>query len=914
MFYWNSSARPVRVGFALVWSILAEFTWSVSVLAQNITPPQLDDALRSESRTVKSTVSAPAPSVAYRQFVRQLHTVLPVPKTICYKIERDEFTRILPPDAFLKGRQNPRARLAPTAQFIVTYSGFTPEAQAAFQYAVDIWSNILVSSVPIRIQANWVQQDRGVLGSAGPTTIRVGSDGAQKANGIYAIALAEKIARRQLNNPGDADISADFNKNNNWYYGLDGITPAGQTDLVSVVLHEICHGLGFIGYFGAPENGNIGQYLSNGFPGVYDHFIENGQGQRLVSSTAAFPDNSTALFRQFTGNNLFFNGSILKQKTGQRAKLYAPSTFDRGSSLYHLDENTYVSTPTRKDINSLMTPQLANAEAIHSPGPLVLNMLSDMEWKTTSVLHEPLASSEDVKDLLFSTRVISDTTLTDGSVRLFYRKGVPTATDSTFTTITPARVGTTDEYRYVLPAAQAQGDIWYYFQAQDASGRAFTNPGKLPAGQQSLHRVQVGPDNVPPTVRYSPPKNFIFTTAVADSLPIYVGISDDRPTGIDTAYVEYQVNGQTQPVLPLRYNRGAIGGVQYDSLYINRIRFPANSLKVGDKLTYRIVARDSSRGRNQTINPATGFYELTVVAPQAPRDRYANTFQDATAATDFASYGFSVTTPTSFTNPAVHSGHPYRNGSDYRFQSNYEYVLLAPITLKTNPDSAVMRYDEVVLVEPGDPGSVFGDEGFFDYVIVEGSSNNGQTWRPLLNGYSSSDQPDWLAAYNRSLVPGLPNEQNSATVGTPSLYKRRTVPLLGTGNFRAGQTILIRFRLFADQLAHGWGWAIDNLQIQVPPPPPVLANEPVSAGRFTVYPNPVSTGLIRVEAELAKPVADAGLTITGPTGQALRQSTVRVGGTTFSQQLDLSQLPTGLYFVRLKAGDAVLTQKVIIAR
>lgn len=907
MFYRNLSARfglarCTQARPALVWRIAIGLMLAplVGVRAQELAP--------TGQRMVKSTASASL--AAYAQFVRQLRTDGPGLKTICYKIERDEFTRILPPEAFLKARQNPKARLAPTSQFIVTYSGFTPEAQAAFQYAVDIWSSLLVSSVPIRIQANWVQQDRGVLGSAGPTTIQVGSDGTQKANGIYAIALAEKIARRQLNNPGDADIEADFNKNNNWYYGTDGNPPAGQTDLVSVVLHEICHGLGFIGYFGAPENGNTGQYLSNGFPGVYDHFIENGQGQRLVSSTTAFPDNSTALFRQFTGNNLFFNGPILKQKTGQRAKLYAPSTFDRGSSLYHLDENTY---PARNP-NSLMTPQLANAEAIHAPGPLVLNIMADLEWKTTSVLHEPLASSEDVKDLVFSTRVISDTTLTDGSVRLFYRKGAPTATDSTFTAITPARVGTSDEYRYVLPAAQAQGDIWYYFQAQDASGRTFTNPGKLPAGQQSLHRVQVGPDRVPPTIRYSPPKNFIFTTAVADSLPIYVGISDDRPTGIDTAYVEYLINGQTQPVLPLRYNRGAIGGVQYDSLYVNRINFPANSLKVGDKLVYRIVARDSSRARNQTINPANGFYELTVVAPQAPRDRYANTFQDATAATDFVSYGFSVTTPASFTNPAVHSEHPYRNGSDYQFQSNYEYVLLAPITLKANPDSAVMRYDEVVLVEPGDAGSVFGNEGFFDYVIVEGSSNNGQTWRPLLDGYSSSDQPDWLAAYNQKLVPGLPGEQNSATVGTPSLYKRRTVPLLGTGNFRAGQTILIRFRLFADQLAHGWGWAIDNLQIQVPPPPPVLASEPVPAGRFTVYPNPVSTGLIRVEAELAKPVAEAGLTISGPTGQALRQSAVRVGGTTFSQQLDLSQLPAGLYFVRLKAGDAVLTQKVIIAR
>ena len=34
------------------------------------------------------------------------------------------------------------ARGAACATFIVNYSGFTPEAQAAFQYAVDIWGDV----------------------------------------------------------------------------------------------------------------------------------------------------------------------------------------------------------------------------------------------------------------------------------------------------------------------------------------------------------------------------------------------------------------------------------------------------------------------------------------------------------------------------------------------------------------------------------------------------------------------------------------------------------------------------------------------------------------------------------------------------------------------------------------------------
>jgi len=550
-------------------------------------------------------------AVSYQQFVRQMRTEYPGVRTICYGSDRDVFTKIMAPDAFLKNRSNPNARqAAATSQFIVTYTGFSPQAQAAFQYAVDIWSTLLVSSVPIRINANWTRQANNVLGSAGPTTYRIVVNGAQKARSFYPIALAEKIARTQLNDPAAADISANFNQNYNWYYGTDAKPPAGQADLVSVVLHEIGHGLGVIGGFST--SGSLGQY-SGGAPFIYDNFIETTQGQRLVSST--YPDNSNALYRQLTGGALYLNGPILQRNTGQRARLYAPTTFAGASSVYHLDETTYPAG----NINSLMTPQIDNAEAIHNPGPLILNLFSDMEWKTTSVLHTPLADSEDARDLVFRVQVVSDTVINTNSIRLFYRKGAPTTTDSVYTSVTPIRVGTTNEYTYTLPAATSQGDVRYYFQAQDASGRTYTNPGKSASGSQIHYQVQTGPDNIPPSIRYSPDKNFIFNPAAVDSLPIYARISDNRATGIDTAYVEYRINGAAQASgIPLRFNTATLID-DVDSVYVGRITFPANSLKVGDQVSYRIVARDSSRARNQAVNPATGFYTLSVVGVQTAR-------------------------------------------------------------------------------------------------------------------------------------------------------------------------------------------------------------------------------------------------------------------------------------------------------
>jgi hypothetical protein len=828
------------------------------------------------------------------------------PKVVYYKSEQDVLVRIPPPAAFLNKRDANGRLAAPTAQFIVTYTNFPAPAQQAFQHAVDIWSTLIVSSVPIRIQANWVSMQPNLLGSAGPGAYRYAFDGGQKTYAFYPIALAEKIARRELNSPTEPDIVADFNRNNDWYYGTDGLPPKGQSDLVTVVLHELCHALGFIGFFDVA--GDYGRY-SAGLPSIYDYFIENADGKRLVNSLIEYPNNSAALKSQLAGNNLYLNGPILRQRSAQRIRIQAKYTYDKATSLYHLNDDDY----PLGNLNALMTPQLGRGVAMHSPGPLVMNFFSDLEWKTTSVLHDPLQSSEDVKDLVFSTRVTSDTTLIPGSVQVFYRKSTPTAKDSVFTAVTPNRVGTTDEYRFTLPSAQAQGDVWYYFQAKDASGRTFTNPGKLPTGAQAYYHIIAGPDNTPPTIQYSPGNNYLLTT-VADSLPIFARISDDRPTGISETYIEYQINGTPQPNIPLRYGRLTIGNVTYDSIYVNRLTFPANSLKTGDKIMYRIVARDGSRAKNQTTSPASGFYTLTVIAPLAVRDQYINNFSNATA--DFAGNGFNIATPTNFVDPAIHSDHPYQNGTNFQGQSDYQYILLSPIRVKANPDSAIIRFDEIVLVEPGDPGSQFGDSNFRDYVIVEGSDDNGRTWKPLLDGYNSNAQADWKAAYNRSLVTGSSLiEQNSATLGHPAFYKHREIRLLGQKTlFQPNEEILIRFRLVADVVNHGWGWAIDNLRIQAPPLPLVLGTEPVSVGNFSIYPNPVTNGLVQLNVELTKPVAEAALTVNSSTGQILRQFNLKMGGTKLSEQLDLRQLPAGLYFVKLLVGEAILNQKLIIAK
>ena len=872
---------------------------------------------------------------AYQQFAMQMRLDKPASITCTARLDNTNFYSIPAPESFLRSRGKGTARVAApqTSTFVVTYNGFPDNARAAFQFAVDIWSSIIKSPVPINLRANWTNlgspsRSRVTLGSASPGDYYRLYGPTQKADAFYAIALAEKIGRKNLNGTSP-DINANFNNQVTWYLGTDGKPGPSQLDFVTVVLHEIGHGLGFVSGRSVGNN-NTASVLP---PLIFDVFVENTTGQKTIDP-ALFPDNSAALYNQYVGDNLFFNGPILQQKTGQKARLYAPSTFQSGSSTSHLDERTYPDG----NPNELMTPEASNGVAVFNPGPITLAMFEDMEWKTTSIIHDNrLRDSEDVIDRVLSVNITSDTTIVPNSVQLFIGRGASVTNVASYSAVTPTRVGTTDQYTYTLPASLATGVIGYYFQVRDASGRTFNNPGKLSAsGQQMIHRATLGPDNVAPILsRLGLRTNGLFTSPTAtttagttnyyvlagatDTLQISAIIRDDRITGVDTAYVEWQINGTNQTPVPMKYsiqNRIVSGGTdEIDSVYIAKLRFATGSLTAGGKIQYRIVAIDSARTKNRVTFPAQGFQEIAVVAAQTTvRANYTNAFTDpAASSADFATNGFTIGQPSGFQSPLLQTEHPYRNGSTYDYENNTSALLLVPIRIKSNPDSATIRFSEIALVEPGEVGSRYGDPNFFDFVIVEGSKDGGRTWLPMIEGYDARENNDWNRAWNGSLS-GTGIDVNSTAVGTPGLFKTREIRILETGLFRANDVVLIRFRLYADQLSHGWGWAIDNLQIQIPPPPPILATEPTKPVLFSVYPNPSSNGVIRVEAQLSKVATEAGLTLTSPMGQTIRAISLPVRGTTINEQVDLGQLPTGLYFLQLKAGDTSETKKIMIVR
>lgn len=350
-------------------------------------------------------------------------------------------------------------------------------------------------------------------------------------------------------------------------------------------------------------------------------------------------------------------------------------------------------------------------------------------------------------------------------------------------------------------------------------------------------------------------------------------------------------------------NEGLVFDINFRELY------DSTQILINDK-PLKTVYNTSTGSKLDTVKAiveTTGSYELKIVSFAGDQSLASESFDIElfSLANPVASYAtnfsvddgvflgteFSIKREFGFSGDnAIHSKHPYVE------EVPVTYTLTTPFVVSAT--DGFIKYKDIALIEPGEPGSKFGDADFYDYVVVEGTKD-GVSWTPLANGYDARLYSDWLNAYS-----------NPTTYY--ALYKEHEINLLNT--FSAGDVILIRFKLFSDPLVTGWGWAIDDLQIQEELVG-VNDNEqqPIKFDLAQNYPNPFNPStMIKFSIPENSKVSLKIFDSLGREVETLVNQQMNSG--IYQVNWHASAYASGVYFYKINAGKFSSTKKMMLLK
>ena len=302
-------------------------------------------------------------------------------------------------DALRIGRQVSRAMLESSPQVVVATeggatfdvrypdaagTGFNDSANGetrrrVVEAALLSWSKVIKAEQPIRVEASMREIDDGdnnpntmILAFAGPTEYWL------IENKVVPSSLAWQLIGGRFENARDTDITISVNSRANWEYSLEVQPPRENThSLFYTLLHEVGHGLGISNSFDL----TTGRLLNDPLAFVTDAFVNRGSDRR----NPILDHPAEERVRDLKSRDLFHNGENTGAASRQvedrplpMPKLYAPDPVQPGSSVSHLDQDTY------RDIRRgglLMMPlivyQVNDTDKIH---PLTQAWMKDMGY------------------------------------------------------------------------------------------------------------------------------------------------------------------------------------------------------------------------------------------------------------------------------------------------------------------------------------------------------------------------------------------------------------------------------------------------------------------------------------------------------------------------------------------------------
>ena len=312
-------------------------------------------------------------------------TPIPSANALAVKVAPAGWIYLFASDTPAKQTATPRVfsvNLEKKSTFVPIYNNVPDVAKASIQRAIDTWSENFVSKVPINVNVTWTKAPNStILASASAKNIFSNFNGAPDKTLYYPSALANALAGVDLD-IAEPELEINVTTGDFWYYGLDGKCPPSKYDLVSVILHEMAHGLGFMSGTYYDPTTKVGRFLQ---PTAFDAYVQVLDGRRLVD----LPSPSLEIGSALTSTLLWSGANAVKANNGVKPLLFTPSIYEQGSSVSHLDEKTF----SNSFENSVMTPNLGAGEVFHLPGALLLAIFEDLRMKPPAGIATGLPSS-----------------------------------------------------------------------------------------------------------------------------------------------------------------------------------------------------------------------------------------------------------------------------------------------------------------------------------------------------------------------------------------------------------------------------------------------------------------------------------------------------------------------------------------
>ncbi|KUI26261.1 Ig-like domain-containing protein [Mycobacterium sp. GA-2829] len=245
---------------------------------------------------------------------------------------------------------------------------WTPERVHALRTATDDLIVYFLVTKPVVL----TYDVRGMEDPISPTLASAGSDLISDDPGFWPTVVQHKLLTGVDANGSAADGRIRFNFGNEWALG-DTVGP-DEFDFNSTAVHELLHSFGFLSYLEAP-----GQNGDEDFWTVYDSFLVTRDREDPFNRDGTFNVDYDPYLIGVDGG-LYFGGVHAVAAYGGLVPVYSPGPWRQGSSISHLDDDTFSG-----DDQKVMNANTGTGFVVRVLSPVELGILRDLGYRVDPV-------------------------------------------------------------------------------------------------------------------------------------------------------------------------------------------------------------------------------------------------------------------------------------------------------------------------------------------------------------------------------------------------------------------------------------------------------------------------------------------------------------------------------------------------